>query len=129
MTSTTKRISDFIQPPSQQQETIKAPTRDVGVGRVRGLHHSQATPTPVPITPASKVTDTAAADAESDELTLRQFDLDTKFGPVMGMTRLQRFARAEQLNLSPPPYVKDLILKHGGEESPLNKHLFTEGKV
>lgn len=85
----------------------------------------QSLPTPVadaaPSTPAP-------AEVDADERALRQFDLDSKFGPVSGLSRLERWDRAAKLNLHPPAAVRALILKHG-EDSLLNKHLFTEGKV
>jgi hypothetical protein len=63
------------------------------------------------------------------ELRLRsEFDLESKFGPVMGMTRMERFERAEKLCLSPPEWVKEAILVHG-LDSDMNMHLFTRGKI
>jgi hypothetical protein len=34
--------------------------------------------------------------------TVVQFDLDAKFGPAMGISRSERWERAEKLNLDPP---------------------------
>ncbi|KAI9094341.1 DNA polymerase delta, subunit 4 [Phlyctochytrium arcticum] len=39
--------------------------------------------------------------------TLKSFDLDYKFGPCVGLTRLERWKRAEMLDLDPP---KDIYL-------------------
>jgi hypothetical protein len=69
------------------------------------------------------------AEVDDDEATLRQFDLDTRFGPVSGMSRLERHARAQTLGLNPPSWVPELVAKHGGESSAANKHLFEPGKV
>lgn len=69
-----------------------------------------------------------ASEMESDERTLRQFDLDTKYGPVSGISRLQRWDRAVALGLNPSPQIRNLIVKYG-EDSDMNKHLFAEGKV
>jgi hypothetical protein len=68
------------------------------------------------------------AEVDADERTLRSFDLEGKYGPVSGLSRLERFERAEKLGLQPPQSVKELILKHGAD-SALNEHLFTVGKV
>jgi DNA polymerase delta subunit 4 len=68
------------------------------------------------------------AEIDADEKILRTFDLQSKYGPVSGLSRLERFQRAEKLGLAPPQAVKELILKHG-EDSALNEHLFTVGKV
>ncbi|KAG7669604.1 hypothetical protein Ndes2526B_g05953 [Nannochloris sp. 'desiccata'] len=80
-------------------------------------------------TPASEDPCTPApAEIDDDERTLRSFDLESKYGPVSGMSRLERFERAEKLGLAPPQLIKELILKHG-EDSALNEHLFTVGKL
>jgi DNA polymerase delta subunit 4 len=65
---------------------------------------------------------------EADEAALRQFDLASAFGPVSGVTRLQRWERAHNLGLAPPEGVKSILLKHGSD-SEFNLHLFEEGKV
>ena len=40
---------------------------------------------------------------------LRLFDLETKFGPCMGLSRLQRWNRAERWGRNPPSTVKELL--------------------
>jgi DNA polymerase delta subunit 4 len=35
---------------------------------------------------------------------------NSKFGPCIGMTRLERWERAEKLGLAPPPAVRELLL-------------------
>ncbi|XP_053548338.1 DNA polymerase delta subunit 4 isoform X2 [Bombina bombina] len=47
--------------------------------------------------------------------TLIQFDLDWHFGPCTGITRLERWQRAQSLGLSPPQIVSDLLLKYSVE--------------
>lgn len=54
----------------------------------------------------------AKAPGEDDDEALeclREFDLDSRFGPCMGMTRIDRWERAEKLGLDPPPRVKTLL--------------------
>jgi DNA polymerase delta subunit 4 len=58
----------------------------------------------------------------------RSFDMETKYGPVSGMSRLERYERAEKLQLGPPSWVKQVIEAHG-VDSDLNKHVFSPGKV
>ncbi|XP_063814454.1 DNA polymerase delta subunit 4 [Pseudophryne corroboree] len=41
---------------------------------------------------------------------LIQFDLDWRFGPCTGITRLQRWQRAQDLGLAPPENIKDILL-------------------
>ena len=45
-----------------------------------------------------------------EEKMLRLFDLTGKFGPCSGMTRLDRWERAESFGLNPPSEVKKLLL-------------------
>lgn len=46
---------------------------------------------------------------------LRQFDLAWQYGPCTGITRLQRWHRAEQLGLEPPPEVREVLQTHPGD--------------
>ncbi|XP_054827887.1 DNA polymerase delta subunit 4 [Eublepharis macularius] len=48
---------------------------------------------------------------------LKQFDLSWEFGPCTGITRLQRWERAELLGLNPPVAVRELLLKFKGNPS------------
>ncbi|XP_044294105.1 DNA polymerase delta subunit 4 isoform X2 [Varanus komodoensis] len=52
-----------------------------------------------------------AAQPEELEL-LKQFDLSWKYGPCTGITRLQRWERADSLGLGPPAAVQELLLKY-----------------
>jgi len=40
---------------------------------------------------------------------LREFDLDWKFGPCSGITRLERWERAANFGLNPPLDIQNLI--------------------
>nr|XP_046256094.1 DNA polymerase delta subunit 4 isoform X2 [Scatophagus argus]XP_046256102.1 DNA polymerase delta subunit 4 isoform X2 [Scatophagus argus] len=42
---------------------------------------------------------------------LRQFDLDWRFGPCTGISRLQRWERAKLHGLDPPEEIRDLLLQ------------------
>ncbi|XP_037620655.1 DNA polymerase delta subunit 4 [Sebastes umbrosus] len=48
---------------------------------------------------------------EKDLQTLRQFDLDWRFGPCTGISRLQRWERAKLHGLSPPEEIRYLLLQ------------------
>ena len=54
-----------------------------------------------------------AAKRDAVETRLRQFDLEVRFGPCMGISRLQRWERAQRLGKEPPADVKALLVKHG----------------
>ncbi|NXV72638.1 DPOD4 polymerase, partial [Atlantisia rogersi] len=43
---------------------------------------------------------------------LQRFDLAWEYGPCTGITRLQRWERAQALGLSPPGPVRDALLEH-----------------
>ncbi|KAG4302265.1 hypothetical protein PCK1_001537 [Pneumocystis canis] len=47
---------------------------------------------------------------------LKIFDLTYKYGPSKGISRLDRWNRAERLNLRPPIEIKKLLLSHEGFE-------------
>nr|DAD24989.1 TPA_asm: hypothetical protein HUJ06_026453 [Nelumbo nucifera] len=44
-----------------------------------------------------------------DEEVLRQFDLNMAYGPCLGMSRLDRWERANSLGLNPPKVVESLL--------------------
>lgn len=75
----------------------------------------------------------AADDFGDQEEQLRQFDMDMKFGPCIGVTRLQRWERASAMGLQPPAHLRDLLLhapstKNRSDSSPSVECLW-EGKV
>ncbi|XP_065196371.1 DNA polymerase delta subunit 4-like [Sycon ciliatum] len=47
---------------------------------------------------------------------LKSFDLNYDFGPCHGISRLERWERAQEFNLSPPQDVYDLLRKYPHEE-------------
>jgi DNA polymerase delta subunit 4 len=47
---------------------------------------------------------------EEEALTLRQFDMDMKYGPCIGVDRLKRWERAAAMGLHPPSCVRDLLV-------------------
>ena len=49
-----------------------------------------------------------------EEEVLRQFDMDMKYGPCIGVDRLDRWERAEAMGLHPPPHVRDLLADSTG---------------
>lgn len=42
---------------------------------------------------------------------LKQFDLDWRFGPCTGISRLQRWERAKLHGLNPPEEIRELLLQ------------------
>ncbi|XP_062194605.1 uncharacterized protein LOC133897796 [Phragmites australis] len=72
-------------------------------------------------------------DFGEQEEQLRQFDMDMKFGPCLGVTRLQRWERASGMGLQPPAHLRDLLLHTPSSKNLSNSSLSTEclweGKV
>lgn len=67
-------------------------------------------------------------DGDETERMLRDFDMSTKYGPVSGLSRLERYNRAKELGLEPPELVQLAITKYG-ESSQFNMHVFSPGKI
>ncbi|TFK48395.1 hypothetical protein OE88DRAFT_1664167 [Heliocybe sulcata] len=56
---------------------------------------------------------------------LRVFDLSYEYGPCIGVTRLERWERAQALGLNPPPEVREILLtKQGQEEDQFRETVF-----
>lgn len=49
-----------------------------------------------------------------------QFDLCSKYGPVSGLTRMERWERAVKFGLNPPKRIHDLLVANPH----LNQHLW-----
>ena len=65
---------------------------------------SPAAPTTAPAGPSKRVALTEAEVAE-----LKAFDLTMAFGPMVGLTRLERWERADALGLKPPAHLHALL--------------------
>uniref|UniRef100_A0A0E0M3I0 DNA polymerase delta subunit 4 n=1 Tax=Oryza punctata TaxID=4537 RepID=A0A0E0M3I0_ORYPU len=72
-------------------------------------------------------------DFSEQEEQLRLFDMDMKFGPCIGVTRLQRWERASAMGLHPPPHLRDLLLNNASAGNRNNNgsslECLWEGKV
>lgn len=47
---------------------------------------------------------------------LRVFDMTSKYGPCVGMTRLQRWERAKKWGLNPPEEIREILVTVEGKE-------------
>ncbi|XP_051242431.1 DNA polymerase delta subunit 4 [Dicentrarchus labrax] len=63
---------------------------------------------PTPSPPPQKEADTGTV-REEELQKLRQFDLDWRFGPCTGISRLQRWERAKLHGLNPPEEIRYLL--------------------
>ncbi|XP_061736825.1 DNA polymerase delta subunit 4 isoform X1 [Nerophis ophidion] len=64
-----------------------------------------------PIAPSSQDTVTETCQQEEQQK-LQQFDLDWRFGPSTGISRLQRWERAKVHGLDPPEEIRDLLIQN-----------------
>lgn len=70
--------------------------------------------------PPALATQPGSATDEADKQTLLAFDFNSQFGPFSGLTRMQRWQRADAAALDPPPQVRELLLRYG-LDSPYNQ--------
>ena len=71
--------------------------------------------------PASETSLSDRSSSEEEELALlKAFDTNSTFGPIIGLSRLDRWMRAQKFGLSPPPDILLIINKHPDD------HRFTE---
>ncbi|KAH7424963.1 hypothetical protein KP509_11G034200 [Ceratopteris richardii] len=53
----------------------------------------------------------------AEEEALRQFDMNMRYGPCLGMSRLERWERARMLGMNPPVEVKRILDQKKGATS------------
>ncbi|KAM9362912.1 DNA polymerase delta subunit 4 isoform 1-T2 [Symphorus nematophorus] len=91
------------------------------VKRVRRGRKREKSPTP----PPSPKEDETQKVREQELEKLRQFDLDWRFGPCTGISRMQRWERAKLHGLNPPEEIRGLLLQtHTDDE--YNQSLWSE---
>ncbi|BFZ04737.1 hypothetical protein BsWGS_07776 [Bradybaena similaris] len=57
------------------------------------------------------------SEAEKELSVLKKFDLTLEYGPCIGITRLERWERADKHGLNPPTEVRTIISKHSKDET------------
>lgn len=56
------------------------------------------------------------------ETILRDFDLTGKYGPCVGISRLDRYKRAVKMKMNPPPEIEKILLTQQAQEQDEYKH-------
>ncbi|XP_017291166.1 DNA polymerase delta subunit 4 [Kryptolebias marmoratus] len=79
------------------------------VKKTRRGGKKEKSPTPPPS--EAEAEDEAQTVREEELQKLKQFDLDWRFGPCTGISRLQRWERAKCHGVNPPDEIKDLLLQ------------------
>ncbi|KAJ0970946.1 hypothetical protein J5N97_018905 [Dioscorea zingiberensis] len=65
-----------------------------------------------------------------EEGKLRQFDMDMRYGPCLGLTRLERWNRAQSMGLHPPLEVGSLLQEQaGGGAAAATLECLWEGRI
>ncbi|XP_042386230.1 uncharacterized protein LOC121977890 [Zingiber officinale] len=59
----------------------------------------------------------AAGIGEEEDEKLRQFDMDMRYGPCIGLSRTDRWERAAAMGLNPPAEVETILLKSSAAAS------------
>lgn len=86
---------------AKRKKTLQNEKKDSGDPTARGSSHIEAVDAPTPkLTPLEK---------------LVRFDLDWNFGPCTGISRMERWQRAQTLDLMPPQDIKQILLAHSSD--------------
>ncbi|KAI9136897.1 hypothetical protein BKA69DRAFT_1042207 [Paraphysoderma sedebokerense] len=122
----TMRISktillDFKDDAEDMEETEMETEFVIGVRNELGHRVDDISEESVPNKMDLEIEEQAIALLSPDKLqgtleTLRQFDLDMKFGPTIGLTRLDRYKRAISMGLDPPTDVGIVVSSKLGSE-------------
>lgn len=64
-----------------------------------------------------------------EEAKLRQFDMDMRFGPCIGMTRLRRWERAVSMGLDPPADVGRILRSARPDSKAVGLECLWDGRV
>lgn len=75
-------------------------------------------------TPADEGERTTKGEARSADDVLSAFDLELRYGPCAGLTRLERWERAKMLGFEPPESVCELI-----KELPADQQISVFGRL
>ncbi|CAO2176361.1 unnamed protein product [Urochloa humidicola] len=89
----------------RQQKAHTAATKPTGGVSKKAAAHQKATPAlhVLPATDHGTDERKRQEQAEERERAAREFDMDMRYGPCLGLTRGQRLRRATALGLAPPP--------------------------
>ncbi|KAG5355812.1 DNA polymerase delta subunit 4 [Yarrowia sp. B02] len=68
-------------------------------------------------------------DVNNCEKILKNFDFTVDFGPVVGLTRLERWNRAQKLGLNPPALVKQILETKQGTTEDVYKQNYLFGQL
>lgn len=99
--------------------TIQFPSRKADRSNEAATQHKHSTASSVSVSSVSPTASSPSSssssvwcDCSADEVSLRLFDLDPCYGPCTGLTRKERWTRAQQLHKNPPQHVLEILERH-----------------
>lgn len=123
-------------PPSAERSKLAATAAEPEHEDPAALEDEDDEPVLSPATPAAAAPDASSVAGpaaslllplppltEAEEKELKAFDLNMKWGPCAGISRISRWERANDFNLDPPARVMELL--RGRENDKFNKSLLT----
>ncbi|CDH51335.1 predicted protein [Lichtheimia corymbifera JMRC:FSU:9682] len=112
---------------TSKKGAVRKTRREGGIGSMMNLDKK---PTEAPSS-SPRVVGIHQEHLSQEEILLRKFDLDYKYGPCVGLTRMERWLRAEKLGLNPPKEVKEQLDRGAAKDSVLEDawlHYSTSGE-
>ncbi|CAJ2677988.1 unnamed protein product [Trifolium pratense] len=93
----------------KQQKKTPATTNKPPSNSKKPPIHTSNVPQPPPAVASRNTNQDLQVENEKNEKMLQQFDMDTKYGPCIGMTRLERWERAVKFGMNPPEEIGNLL--------------------
>ncbi|KAI7884802.1 hypothetical protein K492DRAFT_234551 [Lichtheimia hyalospora FSU 10163] len=103
---------------TSKKGAIRKTRREGGIGSKINLDKKPSVVSSSP-SPKTRVVGIHQEHLSNEEILLRKFDLDYKYGPCVGLTRMERWLRAEKLGLNPPKEVKEQLDRGATKDSVL----------
>ncbi|XP_074586440.1 uncharacterized protein LOC141842122 [Curcuma longa] len=114
MTSTSSGLKNFYRQKKKGGVAKPSSKRSIA-GKSPAVAHSHlADPVPSPLHGSDAERDKASLATgigEEEDEKLRQFDMDMRYGPCIGLSRTDRWERAAVMGLNPPAEVEAILLK------------------
>ncbi|GAU24180.1 hypothetical protein TSUD_84150 [Trifolium subterraneum] len=95
----------------QQKKTPATTSKPSSNSKKPPIHSSTSNlPQPPPAVASRNTTNPDLQDERNEnEKMLQQFDMDMKYGPCIGMTRMERWERAVKFGMNPPEEIGNLL--------------------
>lgn len=88
---------------------VEKKAQQSSIPTVRKAQTADPQSTAVEVSQSREIEPGVICTAETAETELRSFDICTRYGPCMSLTRIQRFERAKRFGLNPPDRIKKIL--------------------